>query len=130
MLTFCPFNFFLFLKTLLLVFYLANFTILGLTLSSLGAPDLCIRSNSSSFFSSHLFSFKASIKIWSVFSFLFSGSPWINKEFLQGYCSSISKLTLHDCMEVEICLICFCIFFIIFSYSTFSLSFSSNFSDI
>lgn len=38
------------------------------------------------------FSSIISITIWSMFSFLFSGSPWINKQ--PEYCSCLSKLTL------------------------------------
>ena len=70
-----------FLKTLLSLLYLANFTIIGQTLLFLRAPNLCVRLRSSSLVYSPIFSFKLSITIWSVLLFSFSGFPWMNKQF-------------------------------------------------
>ena len=122
--TFCyavlfSFNLFLVLKTLL-VLPLANLTITGLTLPSLGAPNLCVQSRSTFLISSPVFSFKDAITIWSLFSFLLSGSPWINRQFLLEYCSYLFKLTLNDCMVLGIVSIRFCIFSL---FSLFPLSF-------
>ena len=56
------------------------------------------------------------------------GNKWINRNFVPGQILILPPL--NDCMVADISLISICMSFIIFSISTFSLSYSLNFSNI